>query len=178
MNRKVVALVAGAGLLVVGWAAFRPELLFIDQRVNEDFPVAAAVAMVDMPTSEAPMLDPIAQDMKDAKKLAEGTFHGVAHETKGTATIYQLADGRRFLRFTGFDTSNGPDLRVIMTTATDATDSDTIKNAKERVELAKLKGNVGDQNYELPKDVDLAKFKSVTVWCNRFSVNFATAPLK
>lgn len=176
MNRKVVALVAGAGLLVVGWAAFRPELLFIDQQVNEEFPVAAAVAMVDMPesTPSAEMM----QDMKDAKKLAEGTFHGVAHETKGTATIYQLADGRRFLRFTGFDTSNGPDLRVIMTTAADATDSDTIKNAKERIELAKLKGNVGDQNYELPKDVDLAKFKSVTVWCNRFSVNFATAPLK
>ncbi|MFO0829860.1 MAG: DM13 domain-containing protein [Phycisphaerales bacterium] len=177
MNRKALAIVGGVALLGIGWALFRPELLFIDSRVNEEFPVAAAVVPVDMPAeSAAPAA--MVDDVKDAKKLSEGAFHGVAHETKGTATIYQLADGRRFLRFTGFETSNGPDVRVIMTTAEDAKDSDTIKNAKERVELAKLKGNVGDQNYELPKDLDLSKFKSVTIWCNRFSVNFATAPLK
>ena len=45
------------------------------------------------------------------------------------------------------------------------------------VELGKLKGNEGDQNYEIPADTDLAKYRAVTIWCRRFSVNFATAPL-
>jgi hypothetical protein len=46
------------------------------------------------------------------------------------------------------------------------------------VELAKLKGNTGDQNYELPADLDLSTYRVVSIWCNRFSVNFAAAPLK
>ena len=45
------------------------------------------------------------------------------------------------------------------------------------VELGELKGNIGDQNYDLPASVDLARYRAVTVWCKRFSVNFATAPL-
>jgi len=43
--------------------------------------------------------------------------------------------------------------------------------------VGKLKGNMGDQNYDLPEGVDLNKYRAVTIWCNRFSVNFATAPL-
>lgn len=44
-------------------------------------------------------------------------------------------------------------------------------------EIAPLKGNIGDQNYELSSDVDLNQYHAVTIWCKRFSVNFATAPL-
>lgn len=164
MNRKAIAIVCGVAALAIGWAVFRPELLFINERVSEGFPVAANVASVEMPMA------------KDAAVLAKGTFHGAAHETKGVATIYKLDDGKRVLRFTGFETSNGPDVRVLLTSADDANDDATVKSAT-RVEVAKLKGNVGDQNYELPNEIDLAKFKSVTIWCNRFNVNFGTAPL-
>jgi hypothetical protein len=45
------------------------------------------------------------------------------------------------------------------------------------VTLGVLKGNVGNQAYPVPADVDLARFRAVTVWCRRFGVNFATAPL-
>jgi hypothetical protein len=45
------------------------------------------------------------------------------------------------------------------------------------VELGALKGNQGDQNYDVPESVDLGKYRAVTIWCRRFSVNFATAPL-
>ncbi len=43
--------------------------------------------------------------------------------------------------------------------------------------LGALKGNIGDQNYELPANVNLDKYQSVTIWCRRFGVNFGTAPL-
>ena len=44
-------------------------------------------------------------------------------------------------------------------------------------EIGSLKGTIGDQNYEIPSDIDLAKYHAVTIWCQRFGVNFATAPL-
>ncbi|HEY3242038.1 MAG TPA: DM13 domain-containing protein [Phycisphaerae bacterium] len=111
-----------------------------------------------------------------ARSLARGQFHGVAHESSGVATVLQLPDGKRVLRFTDFKTSNGPDVQVYVVAAPDAKDNDTVKQAGF-VELGALKGNVGDQNYELPADLDLTKYRCVTIWCRRFGVNFATAPL-
>ncbi len=109
--------------------------------------------------------------------LAEGGFHNSgAHETKGKATIYRLDDGKRVLRLTDFETSNGPDLHVYLVAAPDAKDDATVKKSGF-VELGTLKGNKGNQNYDVPASVDLAKYRAVAIWCARFSVNFGTAPL-
>lgn len=115
--------------------------------------------------------------MRSARAIGSGMFHGVAHETHGTATLYALPGGQRVLRFTDFETSNGPDVQVYLVAAQDATDSETVKQAGF-IPLAALKGNVGDQNYELPGDVDLERYRAVTIWCRRFGVNFGTAPLQ
>ena len=150
---KVVLLV----LVVVGgaaWYAFRPERLFINQEVNEQFPTASAAN----------------------NQLAAGDFHSGAHETKGMAAVFQLADGKKTLRLTNFATSNGPDVHVYLVAAQDAKDNDAVTNAGF-LDLGTLKGNIGDQNYELPANADLAKYRAVTIWCKRFSVNFGTAPL-
>jgi hypothetical protein len=161
MKPRTIVLIAGAGLLAVGgWALFRPELLFVNTSVDEAFPAAYS------PSS----------DSEPSTLLASGQFHDGAHETKGMATIYEVG-GQRILRLSNFATSNGPDVRVLLVASPDATDNDTVKNAGS-VELGKLKGNVGDQNYEVPAGVDLARYRSVTIWCNRFGVNFGTAPLE
>lgn len=141
---------------VIGWYAFRPERLIVNQTVNEA-----------MPTAQAATPD---------QKIATGMFHGVAHETSGNATVYKLNDGSRILRFSNFKTSNGPDVHVYLVASSDAKDSDTVKNAGF-IDLGSIKGNIGDQNYTLPTNVDLAKYRAATVWCKRFSVNFGTAPL-
>lgn len=144
-------------LLIVGvgaWYAFRPERLFINQRVNEQFPTASAAS----------------------NKLAAGQFHSGAHETKGTAEVFQLADGKKTLRLTNFATSNGPDVHVYLVAANDVKDNDTVTKSGF-VDVGSLKGNIGDQNYELPANTDLTKYRAVTIWCKRFSVNFGTAPL-
>ena len=60
--------------------------------------------------------------------------------------------------------------------AADASDNAMVKQAGF-LNIAPLKGNVGDQNYELPANTDLSKYRAVTIWCQRFGVNFATAPL-
>ena len=158
MSKKIPAVLALALIVAAGaWYAFRPERLFINQIVNEKFPTASASNVESM-------------------KLASGEFHAGAHETKGTAAIFKLADGKRTLRLTAFETSNGPDVHVYLVAATDAKDNDTVKNAGF-VDLGSLKGNIGDQNYDVPANVDLAKYRAATIWCARFSVNFGTAPL-
>ena len=113
---------------------------------------------------------------KAAKVLAKGEIHNADKTGSGTATIYQLADGKRVLRLTDFSVENGPDLHVRLIKADDAKDTASVAKT-DHVELAKLKGNKGDQNYDVPADVDLGKHKVVSIWCNRFSVNFAAAPL-
>ena len=114
---------------------------------------------------------------QSAKVLAKGEFHKADKVGSGTAIIYQLADGKRVLRLTDFSVDNGPDLHVRLIAADDAKDTTSVAKA-DHVELGKLKGNKGNQNYELPEKVDLSKYKVVSIWCNRFSVNFAAAPLK
>jgi len=108
--------------------------------------------------------------------LSSGSFHGVAHKTTGTATIYKLADGKRLLRLMDFETSNGPDVQVYLVAAADASDNETVTKAGF-LHLGALKGNKGNQNYDVPADADLNKYRAVTIWCRRFGVNFGTAPL-
>ncbi len=161
MQKKPILIVVTLVVLGGLWYAFRPERLFVNQSVSESFPAASA-------NSAAGASQPVT--------LATGNFHSVAHESKGVATVFQLPDGKRTLRLTEFSTSNGPELQLYLVAAGDASDSDTVKKAGF-VTLGALKGNIGDQNYDLPADLDLAKYRAVTVWCRRFGVNFATAPL-
>jgi hypothetical protein len=111
--------------------------------------------------------------------VATGTFHGAAHSTSGRATVYSGSNGGDTLRLTHFKTSNGPNLHVLLIAATDAQDNDDfLKKGIERVDLGSLKGNEGDQNYEIPAGTDLSKYKAVSIFCERFDVNFGTAPLE
>lgn len=163
--RKRTAII-GLAIVVVagGWYAFRPERLFVNKTVNESLGAVMDTADTKASTVIAPTT------------VATGSFHSNAHDTRGTATILSLSDGRRVLRLTNFATSNGPDVRVYLVAAPDVQDNATVKTAGF-VELGPMKGNIGDQNYEIPATVDLASYRTVTIWCKRFSVNFGSAPL-
>src|ERR1043166_956297 len=96
-NRLKVTLVVLVIAGFAGWYAFRPERLFMNHTVNEQFPTASAAT----------------------NQLASGQFHSGAHETKGVATVFQLADNKKTLRLTNFQTSNGPDVHVYLVAAAD-----------------------------------------------------------
>src|SRR5215467_13154676 len=163
MIKRNVYIGIGLIALAIAWYAFRPELLFIDKTVSENMPVAQPVSMA-MSKGTEPMV------------LSKGNFRGLAHETKGLAAMYQLPDGKRILRLTSFETSNGPDDHVYLVAAELANDNATVKQAGF-IDLGSLKGNKGDQNYEVPENTDLNKYKSVSIWCARFGVNFGAATL-
>src|SRR5215831_13911506 len=143
--------------VLVAWYAFRPERLVVNRRVDEAMPAV--------------------QGGSTAQPLESGQFYSVLHPTSGIATIYLVGDKTRVLRFTNFITSNGPDVHVYMVAADDAKDAAAVENAGF-VDLGVIKGNIGDQNYTLADDLDLAKYRAVSIWCKRFSVNFGAAPLR
>ena len=168
MQRRTAVIGLAAIATAVAWYAFRPERLFINKTVNESLAVASTPTLAMSATTDG--------DGAVPKAIASGHFHSNAHETKGVATIYRLPDGRQVLRLTGFETSNGPDVHVYLVAAGDVNDNATVKKAGF-VEMGALKGNRGDQNYDVPSSVDLAKYRTVTIWCRRFGVNFGSAPL-
>jgi hypothetical protein len=112
----------------------------------------------------------------EMKIVAQGQIYDIAHEGMGTATIYELADGSRVLRFENFEVLNGPQLHVYL--ATENPIADTVGVELDGfLDLGPLKGNIGDQNYPIPDEIFLDHFQSVVIWCVPFRVPFNAAPL-
>ncbi|MBK7583415.1 MAG: DM13 domain-containing protein [Myxococcales bacterium] len=143
------AVVAPAIAFAVYW--FGPHYLFINQQVNETAPTGMAT-------------------------VASGAFQSLEHETKGTASLVALADGKHLLRLDELHTSNGPELHVYLSAVAPQKDW-SVYDDGEFVDLGPLKGNIGSANYEIPAGVDVSKYVSAVVWCRRFSVGFGVAPL-
>lgn len=156
-NKYILGLV-GIPILAGAWWAFRPEKLFINEKVNEAAPAVLST---------------------EPEALYTGKLEGKIHQTSGRATIYKTADGRQYLRLTDFTTSNGPDVHVLLARAEDkALDQEVVKGTLDSVELGTLKGNQGDQNYDLPAAADLNQYQAVVIYCERFHAIFGVAKLE
>jgi len=141
-----------------------------DREVIEDKVMnAAAVAMMDKPVTDNMMAD-------EWTAGAQGDFVGADnfHEGSGSATIYQQGN-QQVLRFEDFSVTNGPDLHVILTKHPSPAGRSDV--GEDYIDLGSLKGNMGNQNYEIPDDVDLSDYQSVVIYCLPFHVVFATATL-
>ncbi|WP_051804933.1 DM13 domain-containing protein [Streptomyces sp. NRRL F-2747] len=162
------ALVLGAGLY---WA--QPWKLWQNSTVNEALPTAAATPA---PGASRPGAAPAPAP----RTVSQGSLISHEHRTTGTVKLIELPDGSRTLRLENLDTSSGPDLRVWLTDAPvkEGADGWFVFDDGKYVSLGKLKGNKGDQNYEIPAGVNLADYSSVTIWCDRFDVSFGAAALQ
>jgi hypothetical protein len=187
-NWKIVVPV-GTVLAAIGiwlfffWFGF--HTLFFDETVDEANPFEVSTTVTgdvtttpDNPAEGTGPMDEVVETTAAADgpvTLATGDFVDRSHPTEGVAVV--LSDGTStILRLEGFRTDNGPDLNVYLSTAgpTDpATDFD-----EDFVDLGDLKGNVGDQNYEIPPEVDISRYNSVVIWCVRFTVAFGAAGLE
>ena len=176
---------AGAGAVLIGWRRRDLRLPVIGAYV-----VTAVVAggylgrseIVDDEVDEkvvraAPATSDGGSQRSESPRnvlLARGRFQSVAHPAEGVATTVRRAGGGNVLTLTSFEVDNGPDLRVYLV-AGPARDESEVEDHKD---LGALKGNKGDQQYELPAGLDLARYSTVVIWCRAFSVNFARAPLR
>jgi hypothetical protein len=125
------------------------------------------------PATETPTAEP---EPAQPTVVVQGQFQDADsfHKGSGLATIYQLPDGGLILRFEDFSTTNGPDLHVLLASDPAPTSRDDLG---DYLDLGSLKGNVGNQNYDIPSDTDLSQYKSVVIYCVPFHVVFATATL-
>ena len=185
-----VAAVAGVALVVTAVAVFQPQKLFIDQEVNEALPGARLGGTTEGKGAAAQEAGQRSNGAKDAhasagskskgepsiQTLGAGTFTALAHPAHGRAELLELTDGKRFLRFEDFGVENGPDLRVYLAAAPSSADPAAFEESF--IDLGALKGNVGDQNYEIPTGTSLEDYRSAVIWCRRFSAGFAVAPLE
>ncbi|MEM9612757.1 MAG: DM13 domain-containing protein [Actinomycetota bacterium] len=185
-----VGAVAAALAAFLAFGVFGIQTLFTNTTVDEGGPVfasgetatvsddgdgatadaaddGAAAADADAATEEPTAEAEEAEAANEIISLAEGSFTSLSrYNVTGTATVLNDGTEQRFLRLEGFESTNGPDLNVYLR----AEDG-------EFIDLGDLKGNIGDQNYEIPVDVDLERFNTVEIWCVRFGVGFGEAEL-
>lgn len=170
---SAVVAVVGGGAVVL--AATQPWRVFIDDVVNEQNPFAA------VETPEQPDVEPLVGEVVEPVETlgvatwATGTFISLDKNTSGQATIYEGGDGRRFLGLENFETTNGPDLYVYLSAAGE--DADTAQLKENHLDLGRLKGNIGNQYYEIPSETDLNQYGTVWIWCERFTSPFGVATL-
>ena len=184
--RKLILAAAGLPVLLgmagVGWYLVSP--LFLTRAVDEDFPAPDPAQLEATQAMNAAMAEPTKQMEEpmpggaaaEAELLARGEFYPVAHEGRGVAGVYQLDDGRRLLRFEGFEVLNGPDLHVWLVPVASVPNTIGVE-IPGYYDLGELKGNIGDQNYDFPTDLDQTGPWSVVIWCVPFRVPFAAALL-
>jgi hypothetical protein len=191
-----VVILAIVPLAWFAWWLLGP--LVTSTEVNEEFPLATRAAIpgnmtmveVEAVMAAASKLErEVSEEMPDAPAAGSGEDTAQSeltggfqdadsfHKGSGTATIYKLGtDGQRVLRLEDFRVTNGPDLRVLLANTSDPESHSDLADAGY-VELGKLKGNVGSQNYEIPEEVSLTDVQSVVIYCNPFRVVFSVASL-
>jgi hypothetical protein len=163
----VTAVVVGAAF---AWTSLRDKT--VNEKVLTGVPISAAAAEPAADAATGTKKPAPAAAPKTNVALAKGPFQ-VADEgsASGTATLIRKAAGGRVLTLTQFAVNNGPDLRVYLVPGDG-------QDAGNHIDLGGLKGNKGNQQYDVPGSADTAKYKTVVIWCRAFSVAFARAQLR
>ncbi|MEO5877505.1 MAG: DM13 domain-containing protein [Streptosporangiaceae bacterium] len=166
-----VIAVAGVLVLVAALVAFQPWKLWVDDKASD-----ADVVAVSEPARPRAAEPSAAQERKVTEKVFEGRhWRSYSHgETSGKVKLYQQPDGSHVLRLEDLSTSNGPDLKVVLS---DKPYDQVAELGPDYLTLATLKGNIGDSNYTVTAGTDLTKYKSAVIWCKRFDAVFAAISL-
>lgn len=148
----VVGAVVVVALAVFGYYAISP--LFRNVKVDEPLPVAK---QIEAQTKE----------QTQSQAVSAQVVGTTGHPASGTARVVD-ADEKTYIRYENFKTINGPDIYVYL-----AKDID----AKEFINLGRVKATEGNINYEIPADTDVAEYPYVLTWCKAFGVLFNYAVL-
>jgi|ETNmetMinimDraft_11_1059920.scaffolds.fasta_scaffold65725_2 hypothetical protein len=163
-------------LIGIALAYYLISPAFIVEELHEEIPVANPTFLPEDPEIKEEFMEEMKKVMHDEKEMAEptlsvenmlsGSFTEAAHTVEGSASIIQ--SDATYLRFENFNTINGPNLHVYL--SSDTSDNDFI-------DLGSLKATKGSFNMPIPEDIDLKKYNKVLIWCVPFSVIFSYAEL-
>jgi len=193
--KKILIILIVIMVLFAGWKLASP--LFIDNAVDEELPEEFAnfvlpteeefnsmseeekeemeIKMVEVFSDQETIVDEKMDEMNSPKLVVSGQFADADNFHKGSGLAKVLTQNNlALLRFEDFEVTNGPDLHVLLSKNSNPSDSDDLG---EYIDLGKLKGNVGNQNYEIPEGVDISDYSSVVIYCKPFHVVFSVADL-
>jgi uncharacterized membrane protein (UPF0136 family) len=175
LRRRALAIPLAVGYGAVAIAAIvlviAPTLF--DKEVNEQV-VTGTPASQALGTSSESAAAAADSAPQGNVQVAGGQFASIAHSGSGEAAVVELPSGERKLTLTDFETDAGPDLRLYVSTSDPAGGGDL----GDFEDLGELKGNVGNQQYTVPRGLDLDRYSTVVVWCRAFSVAFTSAALE
>lgn len=177
---KVIAAGVASGLALTGGLfLFKPWLAFQNVEVNDEIPTISAPATTTGDSKSDTTVTSQSNNVDGPVVLAKGDFISHEHNTTGSASIVKLPDGKHQLVFENLNTTNGPDVHVWVSAGEVVEGLAGFKSAqdKEKIDLGVIKGNQGNQVYDLPADFDITKWKSIDLWCDQFDVSFGAAPL-
>ncbi len=182
-------ILGGVGIAVIlgaiGFAVFRPDKLFVDDVVEEELDADVAAALdattTAPPTTAAPDAGEAATTTAPPTTVPAGpvvTSSGSwislgRYTTTGEVAVVTDGDASTIV-FDELATDNGPDLFVYLS-PNDAVDGEVLPEGS--LLLGGLQGNIGTQTYEIPPGTDLSQYRSVVIWCDRFSSAFGAAQL-
>lgn len=169
-----VVLVVALG---VGLYLFQPWRLLTVRETHEALLVPASTSSQTSSPASSPASSGTAAPVAETpKEVAAGEWRSLEHATTGKASLIKLPGGAHSVQFASLNTSDGPDLYVYLSPHASSSSEKTF--GQGFTSLGKLKGNRGDQVYEIPAGVDVSSIRSVVIWCQRFSAGFAVAPLE
>jgi hypothetical protein len=206
MNKKAIIVIIIIAAIAIPVGIYTVSPLFINTTVNEPLPTSSVTELQkfqefmsmnseeervekgqQMTTEEKNAIlrgaaqingNTVNENMTEAAatlgqaSLLIGTFIGVndgIHNAEGLAKVIRLDDASMILRLENFKATNGPDLYVYLSTDNSASDF---------VNLGRLKGNIGNQNYDIPEGTEFSRYDTVLIWCQAFSVLFGSAELQ
>ncbi len=180
LMKKILWAIAIILILSIGYYVISP--LFISTQLNDADPLAEVIVEETASNNEENTTKNMTEELKAMENETieldepmppspsvthEGTFIPNDHRVAGSAKIIDV-NGEKILRFENFDTVNGPNLHIYL--STDMSDDDFI-------DLGEIKATTGNINYEIPADIDVETYDTVLVWCVPFGVLFSYAEL-
>jgi Electron transfer DM13 len=157
-RRKWILVAVGLPVLAALWWAFRPEKLWINEKVEEAAPFDTS---------------------SDPQPILTGRFEGKEHQTSGRATIYKKPGGAAYLRLNDFKTESGPDVHVVLVrNGAPNPAQDVVKAGGDSTDFGPLKNSQGDQNYDLPAATDPNKYGAVLIYSEKLHAVFGSAKLE
>lgn len=161
--KKIISIISVIVIAVLLYL-FQPWKLWTSITVDESLPTE--VVKTESGSEKQVNTEP--------KLLKKGSFRSIAHETTGEASIYELADGKKVLRLENLVSSDGPDVKVVITTIKDATEG---WEKSHYFKISDSKATHGNINYEIPDNINLEDMGSIVLWCERFNESFGAATL-
>lgn len=148
-------LLVSVPIVIAGWWWFRPEKLFVNERVNEAAPFAS---------------------MKEPEPVYTGKFAG-SGMVQGRATVYKSADGKLELRLTDLVIPQADDLRIVLAGGEQADAKSTVADG-QKDELGAVLPAKMEQQFVLAAGTDLWKLSQVLIYHDKSKALVGAARLE